>query len=135
MFNEAGGAAERLASEIVDGNLAVVEIGIRDSAEILEDEVLDHAQILADGRRADLLVVADDEHRFAQVQGDQGHYVALAGFVDDDNVETTSGAVKGFDHAGKRHDPGGNCAAAVAHFSGRFGAQKGNANSVTFADA
>src|SRR4029077_9968378 len=115
---EAGGAAERLASEIVDGNLAVVEIGIRDSAEILEDEVLDYAQILADSRRADLLVVADDEDGLPQVQRDQRHYVALAGFVDDDNVETRGAWVKVFDHAGKRHDPDGNGPAALAHFSG-----------------
>src|SRR5258708_31033895 len=100
MFDKAGGAAERLASEIVDGDLAIVQIGVGNSAEILEDEVLNHAQILADGRGADLLVVADNEDRLAQVQGDQRHHVALAGFVDDDNVEARGARVKVFDHEG-----------------------------------
>ena len=43
--------------------------------------------------------------------------------------------VEVFDHARKWHDPDGNGSAALAHFSGRFGAQKRNADSVTFADA
>src|SRR5258708_1725517 len=135
MFDEAGGAAEGLARKIADGDLPIVKIGIRDSAEILEDEVLNHAQILADRRRADLLVVADDEDRFAQVQRDQRHHVALAGFIDDDNVEPRGARVKVFDHAGKRHHPYGDGPTALAHFSGCFSAQKGNADSVTFADA
>src|SRR5260370_11240018 len=110
-------------------------MGIRDSSEVLEDEVLNYAQILTDGRRADLLVVADNKHRLAQVQGDQRHHVALAGFIDDDNVETGGVRVKVFDHARKRHDPDGNGATTLAHFSGRFGAQERNANSMPFADA
>src|SRR5260370_27285198 len=65
MFDEASGAAERLASKIVDGDLSVVEIGIGDSRQVLEDQVLDDAEILADGGRADLFMVADDEDGFA----------------------------------------------------------------------
>src|SRR5258708_26409506 len=84
MFDKAGGAAERLASEIVDGDLAIVQIGVGNSAEILEDEVLNHAQILADGRGADLLLVAANEDRPAQVRGVQRQHVALAGLVDVD---------------------------------------------------
>jgi len=34
VFDQARGAAERLAREIVDGDLPVVEIGVRDSAGI-----------------------------------------------------------------------------------------------------
>src|SRR5215831_16883258 len=94
MLDKTGCSAKGLTSEIVDRNLPVVQIGIRDSAQILIDEILDHAQILADGRRADLLMVADNEYRLAQVQGDQGHDVTLAGFVDDDDVETSHAGIK-----------------------------------------
>src|SRR5258707_14513404 len=74
MFDEAGGAAERLASEIVDGDLSVVQIRIRDSAEILEDEDLNHALILAYRGRPDMLEVGDHEHGFDQVKRDQSHH-------------------------------------------------------------
>jgi hypothetical protein len=50
MFDKTRRAAERLPSEIVDGNLPVVEIGVRDSGKVLEDEVLNDAQIVANGR-------------------------------------------------------------------------------------
>src|SRR5438874_1680631 len=40
-------AAERLAREVVDGDLAVIEIGVRDALQILEDEVLNDAEVLA----------------------------------------------------------------------------------------
>src|SRR6266849_3239447 len=97
MFDEASGAAERLASEVVNGNLAVVEIGIGNSREVLEDEVLDDAEILADGGRADLLVVADDEDSLAEIESHESHDVALAGFVNDDHVEASGARIKIFD--------------------------------------
>src|SRR5260370_3644814 len=135
MFDKASHAAERLARQIVEGNLPVVEIRVRNSAQVLENEVLDHAQILPDRRWAYLLVVADDKHGLAQVQSHQRHHVTLAGFIDDDNVEARSARIKIFHHARKRHDPNGNRPAALAHLSSRFGAQKGNTDSVPFADA
>ena len=49
MFDKAGGAAEGLPREVVNRNLAVVEIGVRNTRQVLEDEVLDNAEILADG--------------------------------------------------------------------------------------
>src|SRR6266478_3244398 len=135
MFDQASSAAKGLAREIVNGNLAIVEIGIGDSGEVLEDEVLDDAEILADGGRADLLVVADDEDGFAKIESDQGHDVALAGFVNDDHVEARGARIEVFDDAGEGHDPDGNGAAAFRHFSGGFSAKKSNADAVTFADA
>src|SRR3989442_13083051 len=134
MFDEASGAAEGLAGEIVDGNLAIVEIGIGDSGEVLEDEVLDDAKILADGGRADLLVIADDEDGFPEIESDQGHDVALAGFVNDDDVESRGARIEVFDHAGQRHDPYGNGTAAFGHFPGCFGAQEINTDAVALAD-
>src|SRR5580692_124411 len=135
MFDKTRSTAERLACEIVDGDLPVVKIGVGDSPEVLEDEVLNNAQILADSRRADLLVVADHEHRLAQVQGDQRHHVALAGFIDDDDIEARVARVKVFDHSRKRHDPHGYGPAAFAHFSRRLGTQKRNADPMPLTDA
>src|SRR5258708_7162001 len=135
MFDQASSATKGLAREIVDRNLAIVEIGIGDSREVLEDEVLDDGEILADGGRADLLVVADDEDGFAEIESDQGHNVALAGFVNDDHVEARGARVEVFDDARERHDPDGNGTAAFGHFPGGFSAKKSNADAVTFADA
>ncbi len=100
MFDKASGAAERLTREVVDGNLTIVEIGIGNSGEVLEDEVLDDAKILTDGGRADLLVVADDENGFSEVKSDESHDVALASFVDDDDVETSGARVEILDYTG-----------------------------------
>src|SRR5712664_422403 len=135
MCDETSGAAEGLAREVIDGNLTIVEIGIGDSREVLEDQVLDDAEILADGGRADLLVVSHDEDGFSEIESDEGHDVALAGFVDDDHVETSGARVEIFDHAGKRHHPDRNGAAAFGHFPGGFSTQERNANAVAFADA
>src|SRR5262249_7163076 len=109
--------------------------GVRDAAKVLKNEVLNHTQILADSRRTNLFVVADDEHGLAQIQGDKGHHIALAGFIDDDNVKTSSAGVEVFHHARERHDPDGDSATARAHFPGSFGAQEGNSYAVTFANA
>src|SRR2546430_795952 len=135
MLDKASCAAERLAREVVDGNLTVVEVGIGDSREVLEDQILDDAEILADGGGADLLVVSNDEDGFSEIQSDEGHDVALACFVDDDDVKAGGARVKIFDHAGKRHYPDGNGATAFGHFPGGFGAEERNADAVPFADA
>src|SRR5262249_15526939 len=82
-----------------------------------------------------LFMVADDENRFAEIQGNQSHHVALAGFVNDDNVEARHARIEIFNHARQRHDPNGNSAAAFAHFSGGFRAQERNADAMSFADA
>ena len=79
--------------------MTIVEIAIGNSREILEDEVLDDAKILTDGGRADLLVVSNDEDGFSEIESDEGHNVALAGFVNDDDVEASGARVEIFDHA------------------------------------
>src|SRR6266581_2282585 len=89
---------KRLAREVIDRDLPVVEIGVRYTPQVLKDEVLDYAQILPNSRRADLLVVAYNQHRLAQVQGDQRHHVALAGFIDDHYVEARGLCIEVFDH-------------------------------------
>src|SRR5215470_10133111 len=130
VFDKARRAAERLAREVVNGNLAVVEIGVRNAAQILVNEILDNAEVLTNGGRADLFVVADDENRFAEIQRDQGHHIALARFVNDDNVEASHARIEVFHNARKRHDPHGDGAAALAHFSGGFRAKEGYADAV-----
>src|SRR5258708_25876137 len=135
MFEQVSSAAKGLAGEVVNRNLAIVEIGIGDCREVLEDEVLDDAEILADGGRADLLVVANDENGFSEIESDQGHDVALAGFVNNDDVEAGGARIEVFDYARKRHDPDRNRAAAFGHFPGGFGAKESNTDAVTFAEA
>src|SRR5260370_3994181 len=135
VFYEASGAAKGLAREVVDRNLTIVEIGIGNSGEVLEDEVLDDAEILTDGGRADLFVVADNEYGFSEIESDQGHDVALTRFVNNDHVEAGVTRIEVFDYAGEGHDPDGNGAAAFGHFPGGFGTEERNADAVTFADA
>src|SRR6266581_2159063 len=134
VLDEAGGAAEGLPRQVIDRDLTVVKIGIGDAREVLEDEVLNDAEILADGGGADLLVVADDENRLAEVERRERHHITLASLVDDDHIEARDARIEVFDHAGKRHDPNRHGAAALGHFSGGFRAQQGNANAVALAD-
>jgi len=100
MLDEASGAAKGLAREIVNGNLTIVEIGIGDALEVLEDEVLDDAEVLADGGRADLLVVAYNKDGFPEIKRDESHHVALAGFVNDDDVKASDARVEILDDPG-----------------------------------
>src|SRR5690348_4543303 len=134
MFDKASSASEGLPREVVNGNLTVVEIGVRNAGQVLENEVLNDAEILADSGGADLFVVADDEDGFAKVERGQGHDVALAGFVNDDDVETRVARIEILYDPRKRHDPDGHSTAALGHFSSRFGAQQPDANAVAFAN-
>src|SRR5260370_23241072 len=135
MFDEASGAAERLARKVVDGNLDIGELGIGDALEVLEDEALDDAEILTYRGRADLFVVSHGEDGFSKIDSDESHGVALAGFINDDDVEASGARVEVLDHAGKRHYTDGNGAAAFGHCPGGFGTQERNADAVAFADA
>src|SRR5260370_650460 len=93
MFDEASGAAKGLAREVVDGNLPIEEIGIGDTRKVLEDKVLDDAEILADRGRADLFVVSNNEDGFSKIESDESHGVALASFVNDNHVEASQSDV------------------------------------------
>src|SRR5260370_534609 len=135
MFDEASGAAKGLAREVVDGNLPIEEIGIGDTRKVLEDKVLDDAEILADRGRADLFVVSNNEDGFSKIESDESHDVALASFVNDNHVEASGARCEISDHASKRHHPDGNGAAAFRHFPGGFSAEERNANAVSFAAA
>src|SRR5258707_15408061 len=48
MFDKAGGTAERLAHQIIDGNPAVIHMRVRNSTKMFIDEVLNHTQSLTD---------------------------------------------------------------------------------------
>src|SRR5260370_25388792 len=135
MFDEASGAAKGLAREVVDGNLPIEEIGIGDTRKVLEDKVLDDAEVLANRGRADLFVVSNNEDGFSKIESDESHDVALASFVNDNHVEASGARVEIFDHARKGHHPDGNGAATFRHFPGGFSAEERNANAVSFADA
>src|SRR5215475_10121300 len=75
VFDKTRSPPERLAREIVDGDLSVVEVGVRNVTQILKNEVLNCAQVLANGGRTDLFMVADDEDGLAQIQGDKSHHI------------------------------------------------------------
>src|SRR5258708_33476924 len=135
MLDKGRGGAKGLAREIVDGDLTVIEIGIGDTREVLEDKILNDAEVLTDGGGAYLLVVAHNKDGFSQIERDESHDIALAGLVNDDDVKARDTRVEIFNDAGKRHHPDGNRAAAFGHFSGRLGTQERNTNAVAFADA
>src|SRR6516162_7493522 len=135
MLDKTSRAAERLPRQVVNRDLAVVQIGVRDALQVLKDEVLNDAEILADSRRADLFVVPDDEHGFAEIEGRQRHDVALAGLVDDDHVEPCQTRIEILDDSRERHDPDRNGAATLGHLSGGFRAKQRNANAVALADS
>ena len=115
VFNQAGRAPEGLSREVINRNLAVVEIRVRNSRQVLEDKVLNNPEILTDCGGTHLLVVADDEDSLPEVKSHQGHDVTLAGFIDDDHVKASYVWVEILHHAGKRHHPNRDSAAALGH--------------------
>ena len=96
---QADGPAERLARQVVDRGLAVVEVAVGDAAQELADQGARCLDALADRAGADLLVIADDHDLPAQVQRQQRQQVALAGLVDDDHVEARLARVEALGHA------------------------------------
>src|SRR3990172_6820987 len=62
MFQEANRSAERLAGEVIDRHLTVVENSVRYALEMLVNQVLDDRQILSDCRGAHLFMVPHDHH-------------------------------------------------------------------------
>src|SRR5215831_17923625 len=120
VLEQADRAAERLAREIVDGRLAVVELLVRDVDEHLVDQRLDRLGLGADGVRADLLVIADNRDLLAHREGDEAEHVALARLVDDHDVECGGRDVEALDDARQRHDPDGHRVAALAERLARF---------------
>jgi hypothetical protein len=60
MFDKTSSAPKRLTCEVVNGNLSVIQVGIRYSLKVLKDQVLDDPKVLPDGCWADLLMVTDD---------------------------------------------------------------------------
>ena len=58
MLDQTNRAAERLTRQVIDGRLAIIEMRVRNSFQVLVDQVLDNAEVLADRRGADLLVIA-----------------------------------------------------------------------------
>src|SRR5260370_4364182 len=123
MLHEASRSAKGLPRQVVDGNLTVVQIGIGDARQILEDKILDDAKFLTHGGRADLLVVADDQHRLAKIQRDQRHDVALTSLVDDDHIEARVAGIEILNHPRERLDPYRYCIEAFGPFYVIFGSQ------------
>ena len=71
------------------------------------------------------LVVANHDDFPSQVTGNGGHHVALARFVDDDDVEPGGTRIELLNHAGEWHDPHGHGIAALVHQASGFDAKLG----------
>src|SRR5262249_37361590 len=71
----------------------------------------------------------------AQIERQQRHDVALAGFIDNDDVKARCPRIEVFDHARQRHDPHRHGVPAFTHFASRFGAQQGNPYAGSLTDA
>ena len=65
MLDQAGSAAEGLAREVVNGYLPIVQVRVRNSVQVLGDQVSHDGQVLAHSRRAHLLMVTDHQDRLA----------------------------------------------------------------------
>src|SRR5205814_3446594 len=104
VFNQAGRAAEGLSREVINGNLTVVEIGVGNSGQVLENKVLNNPEVLANCGGTYLLMVADDEHGLPEIEGHEGQDVTLAGFIDDDDVKARYMGLEILHYTGKRSE-------------------------------
>ena len=98
-------------------------MSVGNSPQELIDQILNDGGLLSDRGRADLFVVADHNHAVTQVKRNQGHYVALAGFIDNDYIKTRLSGIKVLDHPGEGHDPDRDGTPALGHFMGRLRTQ------------
>ena len=113
VFHQADRGTERLTCQVIDGGLAVVELLVRYVPQDLVNQRVDALPALAHGIRAHLLVITDDDDFLAEREGHESHHVALAGLVDDDDVEACGSDVEGLDHPRERHDPDRHRGAAL----------------------
>src|ERR1700693_4292780 len=109
-------------------------MSIRNSLQELVDQILNDSGLLSDCRRANLFVIAHHHYIVTQVKCNQGHYVALAGLIDNDYVKARRSWIKVLHHSGKGHDPNRNGAPTLCHLMRRFRTQTGRAYTGALAD-
>ena len=101
--------------------------------DVLGDQLVDGRFLGADGLRADLLVVADDDRLVRQGERGEAEDVALRAFVHDDHVEPGHRAER-LDDAVGRHDPHRHGGLRVGHRLLRLVAPAGSVLSRSLAD-
>ena len=72
---------------------------VGNSDEDLVHQLMDLIRPEAHGVRTDLFMISDDGHFLGKGKGHQAQDVALAGLIDNDDVELRRRHVKAFDHA------------------------------------
>lgn len=105
MLQQADRFPKGLTGQVVDRRLAVIELLVGDVGQKLIDERLDAVRLMADGVRADLLVISDHHDTLAEGEGGETQDVTLTRFVENDHVELRFGDVEALHHPGQRHDP------------------------------
>jgi hypothetical protein len=107
VFDEAGRVTKRVASDIVDRRLRVVEVAVGNPLEV--GQVVDHPRLVSYGSGSHLLVVTHHDNLAPEVEGDETERIALACLVDDHDVESRGAAVERLSHAvvrlGTLHPP------------------------------
>ena len=98
-------AREAHLRQVVQAGLDVEQLRLGQVGDVLPDQLVHGGLVGADGLRADLLVVADDDGLAGDAERRQAEQVALRALVDDDDVEHRGGRVEGFHDPVGRHDP------------------------------
>jgi hypothetical protein len=83
------------------------------------DQQVNGGSVNSNGVGADLLVVTNDYAFLRQIQQDQSLWTALAGFIDDYNIERFARCAQTLGDAIERHDPRRDCIAAGIHVQPR----------------
>src|SRR5271169_4269658 len=94
VFNKTYHSAKGNLGEPINGELAVVELHVRNSLQVDLTQLLHLFHLNANGDRRYLLVVANDDRLVSKVESEHCSGVALACFVNDDNIKPGCARVK-----------------------------------------
>src|SRR5947209_3061679 len=93
MLQEANGLKSR-AGEAIDRELAVIHIGEWNTSQVFVNQMVDFIYALSNSCRANLFIIAYDDNLIPHVDRHQRRNIGLAGFIDNNHVETIAFHVK-----------------------------------------
>src|SRR6266851_4993959 len=108
MLQEANWLKSR-AGKAIDGELAVVHISEWNTSQVFVNQMVDFIYALANGCRANLFIIAYDDNLVPHVDRHQRRNIRLAGFIDNNYVETIAFHVKVSCDITQRHNPDRYC--------------------------